>query len=143
MIRKMAETEAERVMEIWLEATVEAHPFLPKAYWLSKYTEVEEKYLPFADTYIYEIDGHIEGFISVMGEGFIGALFVDVNRQSKGIGTALLDHVKEVYPSLSLSVYAENTPAIDFYKANGFAIEAQMEEDDTQKLEYMMKYKRK
>jgi len=36
MIRKLESRDIERVLEIWLEASVKAHDFIDKSYWESQ-----------------------------------------------------------------------------------------------------------
>ena len=85
------------------------------------------------DIIISENDGVIDGYAAISvcdtkkGEGeILPFLFVEVNElcvaesaQRKGIGTALLDAVKEYVEN---GVNAQNTSAQEFYKANGMFV---------------------
>lgn len=140
MIRQLHSADLHRVMEIWLEANIQAHSFIPQAYWKENAALVREL-LPQADVWVYEQDGDIGGFIGIMEASFVAGLFVDSKMQSGGIGSALLSHCKQKYPELSLHVYADNIRAVRFYEKNGFTIVGEMKNDDTGKQEYVMQWK--
>lgn len=131
MIRDFKIADTNSIMEIWLNATIEAHKFIPEAYWRENYSLVKETYLPSAETFVYEDSGRNKGFISIISDTYIGALFVDVNCQGKGIGTTLLDFAKKRYPELSLAVYSENEKALSFYQRSGFVIEREQMNADS------------
>ena len=104
MIRKLDNNDVDKVMDIWLKSTVKAHDFIEKNYWEDNYNTVKNVYIPMSETYIYEKED-IKGFISIINNEFIGALFVDNDCQGQGIGKALIEHVKSKYDNLSLAVY--------------------------------------
>ncbi len=56
--------------------------------------------------------------INGVNNNYIEGIFVDTNNQRYGIGTSLLNKVKENRNNLTLSVYKKNRNAIDFYKKN-------------------------
>ncbi len=143
MIRKI-ETHHEdinAIMDIWLEATVKAHPFLSKEYWEENYDVVKTEYLPHSDTYVYSKNNKILGFISVIEDTFIGALFVRTDNQRSGIGKELIRFVMEKYETLSLAVYVENESAVSFYKRMGFDIIQEQLNEDSKAPEYIMEIK--
>ncbi|MGL6104640.1 hypothetical protein [Romboutsia sp.] len=65
MIRQIENKDIDKVMEIWLESTIKAHDFIPKKYWEDNYNTVKDVYIPMADTYVYEDNEGIKGFISI------------------------------------------------------------------------------
>ncbi len=144
IIRELTTNEQEinRVMEIWKESTIQAHSFMAKEYWLQNYTVVKEKYIPMSITYLYLEDNEIKGFISIVDGQFIGALFVAVNCQGKGIGRKLLDHVKGIYDRLTLAVYKDNEQAVSFYQKNGFVLKQEQLNKETNHLEYRMSFEK-
>ncbi len=115
----MNEVEVDTLVSLWFKASVKAHSFIPEDFWQSQMLAMKETYLPNSDTYIYEEDNHILGFISYH-QGFIPALFVSPSAQSQGIGSKLLDFIKQQYDELQLAVYVQNHRAHRFYHAQGF-----------------------
>ena len=53
MIRKFSENDLNSVMEIWLNANLNAHFFISKEYWKRNFDAVKEM-LPQAEIYVYE-----------------------------------------------------------------------------------------
>lgn len=139
MIRQLQNKDIDKIMEIWLESTIDAHKFISKEYWNENYNIVKDVYIPMSKTFIYEDNDDIRGFISVINNDFIGALFVEKNYQSQGIGKSLIDYAKNLYDNLSLAVYKENEKALEFYKKMGFKIISENINEDTNCVEYIMK----
>lgn len=107
---------------MWLDATIKAHNFIEESYWKDSYNIVKEQYIPISDTYVFWEDGVIKGFVAIIEENFIGAIFVDIASQGKSIGKQLVAHVKEIYDVLELSVYKDNVKSYEFYKKVGFEV---------------------
>ncbi|MEW8993362.1 N-acetyltransferase [Clostridium sp.] len=140
-IRAFNIEDIEEVVDIWLNSNIAAHNFIHEDYWNSNYELVKTQYIPNSETYIYEEEGKVKGFLSIMKGEFIGAVFVNVNYQSKGIGKALINYAKERYNKLSLTVYEENIRAVEFYEREGFNIILSQIDEATGKNELMMKWK--
>ncbi|EGT3616580.1 N-acetyltransferase [Clostridium perfringens] len=138
-IRELMNSEIDEIMKIWLKSTVKAHDFIEEEYWKKNYEVVKNIYIPMAKTFVYYDDGKIKGFISIINNEFIGALFVDVKNQGNGIGGTLIDYVKKKYGSIELAVYKMNEKAVEFYKKKGFEIIKEQENEDSGFLEYIMK----
>lgn len=143
MIRESdsSEKEINRIMEIWLESVISGHPFIPETYWQAEYENVRNDYLPKSQTFVYEEEGEIKGFISLIGNEYIGALFVAVSHQKQGIGKKLMEYVKGKQAFLKLAVYCPNRTAVDFYKKNGFYIDSIEKNEDTGVDNYIMAWK--
>ena len=77
------------------------------------------------------------GFVG-LDNNYIEGIFVDTNNQCNGIGTSLLNKVKESRNNLTLSVYKKNTNTICFYKKNGFVITSENIDKNTKEIEYTM-----
>ncbi|MGL5649265.1 MAG: GNAT family N-acetyltransferase [Clostridium sp.] len=86
MIRIFENKDTEEIMKIWLKSTIKAHDFIEKEYWENSYDTVKDMYIPMSETFVYEDDEKIKGFISVINKEFIGALFVHIDFQGTGIG---------------------------------------------------------
>ena len=140
MIRKFQISDTEPVMKLWLSGNMEAHSFVPEKYWQSHFKEVQEA-LQQADVWVYDIDGNVHGFIGLINE-YIAGIFVDKNYRSIGIGTQLVNFVKEKYDTLSLNVYQENPRAVAFYQSEGFSVLSEGIDEDTSKKEYTMFWKK-
>ena len=93
---------------------------LEKDYWLENFNRVKNEYLLKSDTYVYTEDDEIKGFISILENEFIGALFVRQDSLREGIGRRLLNYCKERYDYLTLKVYEKNIDATLFYVAMNF-----------------------
>ena len=121
MIRKLTPEDLDAVMHIWLSSNLEAHSFVPAAYWHGHFEQVRAV-LPTAAVYVHEEPaGHVDGFIGLFGDGIAG-LFVEQAARSKGVGKYLLDHVKARRAHLQLQVYQKTGVRWPFIcgKASGF-----------------------
>lgn len=142
MIRILEETDLTAVMQIWLDTNVKAHNFIPEEYWTANYAAVKEM-LPQAEVYVYEDDDthQITGFIGLT-ENYIAGIFIKEVVQSKGIGKQLLNYVKEIKSTLSLSVYQKNVRAVSFYQREHFIIQSENIDDDTNEKEFIMNWRK-
>lgn len=55
---------------------------------------MRSNYLLNSESYVYTVNGGIVGFISIIEDNTIGAIFVGKAFSRKGIGTQLMDCVK-------------------------------------------------
>ncbi|MBM6861672.1 GNAT family N-acetyltransferase, partial [Clostridium saudiense] len=101
MIRNIENKDIDKIMDIWLRSTIKAHDFIPKEYWENNYNTVKNVYIPMAETFVYEDEECIKGFISIINNEFIGALFVDIDFQNSGIGKKLINYSINKYKNLS------------------------------------------
>lgn len=139
MIRTFQKSDTEQVMQIWKNGNEDAHSFIPKNYWQSNFSIVQEQLLQ-AEVVVYEEDGKIRGFIGIVG-GFVAGIFVDKKYRSQGVGKQLIDYAKKSYESLSLGVYQKNRRAINFYFREGFSILTEAFDKATGETEYTMLWK--
>ncbi len=119
MIRRFEDPDMERVIGIWLEASVRAHDFIDRQFWESKVDDMKDVYLPASETYVYEDADGVKGFLSLR-DNTLAALFVSPESQGEGIGRKLIDKAKQVRHELELSVYTDNRKAVRFYERCGF-----------------------
>lgn len=122
MMRNMQIEDINRIMEIWLEASIKSHGFINKKYWLAKVPAVQAQIQSQANTIVWEEKGKIVGFISLIDKSHICGLCVDNMLQCRGIGSALILTMKQVWPILSVRIYAKNLRAVGFYRRHGFKI---------------------
>lgn len=137
MIREFKETDLNSIMRLWLETNISAHDFIDENYWIGNYDQVRQMILK-ATIYIYE-ENSIKGFTG-LSENYIAGIFVESNSQSKGIGKALLGHIKERNKELSLHVYKKNKRAVRFYLREGFVIGNEQIDKNTNEIELVMRW---
>ena len=143
MIRTFSENDLFAVMQIWLDANIKAHSFIPKDYWTDNYAMVK-KILPQAEIYVCEDSdtNQIDGFIGLT-DNYIEGIFVLTEMQSKGVGKLLMDFIKERKEKLVLNVYQKNARAIHFYHREGFDIRCEGLDKNTGEKEYTMIWQQK
>ncbi|MEG1004323.1 MAG: N-acetyltransferase [Clostridium sp.] len=141
MIRKLKNEDINKVMDIWEESTIKAHDFIDKDYWKNNYDTVKNVHIPISDTFVYDDGENIKGFISIIDDEFIGALFIDVKYQGLGIGSKLINYTTSKYGKLNLAVYKENEKAVKFYTHKGFKIIKEQKNEDSGFEEYIMELK--
>ena len=105
MIRKFKIEDTTKVMTIWTKGNFKAHDFIEKDYWLINFNKVKNEYLLQSETYVYVENNEIKGFISLLEEGYVGALFVKDEFKRQGIGRKLINYCKERNNKLTLKVY--------------------------------------
>lgn len=123
-------------MSIWLSANLEAHSFVDPDYWSRNFDAVKAM-IPQAEVWVSEGENGINGFIGVVDD-YIAGIFVDASARAAGIGSQLLDRVKQDRNSLRLSVYRKNTTAVSFYRRRGFQIDKESVDPETAEPEYAM-----
>ncbi len=119
MIRKHIENDLERIMKIWEESSTLAHPFLNVAFVDKVKLDMRHIYIPGSETWVFEIDELVVGFIS-MFDNEIAGLFVLPKYHSKGIGTKLLNYVNDLHEKLEVEVFEKNKIGRSFYDKSGF-----------------------
>lgn len=91
MIRPNRPDDLETLLGIWLEASCRAHDFVERGFWEARLDDMRNLYLPAAQTWVYERDGTVVGFVSLLDD-VLAAIFVAPTEQGHGIGSALLEH---------------------------------------------------
>jgi putative acetyltransferase len=119
MIRKHTAKDLEQIINVWYTSSTLAHPFLSAAFVEKVKSDMTNIYIPNSETWVYEIDNSIVGFISML-DNEIGGLFVLPNNHSKGIGTELVDFIKKEYSELEVEVFEKNSIGRAFYDSYGF-----------------------
>ena len=137
MIRRFQQHDTESVLKIWLDASIDAHDFIPRQFWESNVDAMRETYLPMAETYVWDAEGSVRGFVSLCGDT-LAAIFVSPEFQAMGIGTRLMAQAKAVRRSLNLTVYKENDKSIAFYRKCGFEIASEQIDEHTGHPELVM-----
>ena len=81
-IRQYKTSDLEAVLSSWEAATRLAHPFMIGDFLVQEHKNVAEIYMPNTDTWVAELDGHVEGFVALMGSE-IGAIFLQPSFHGK------------------------------------------------------------
>lgn len=119
MIRKHKEQDLEQIINVWYKSSTLAHPFLSADFVEKVKSDMTNIYIPNSDTWVYEVENSIVGFISMINNE-IGGLFVLPNNHSKGIGTKLVDFMKNKHSDLEVEVFEKNHIGRAFYNKYGF-----------------------
>lgn len=118
-IRPYAEADLDAVLEIWHQASLIAHAFLPPEFFETERLEIANRWLPVADTIIHESEAGIEGFLALI-DNEVGAIFVRPEVQGHGVGRSLMDAAARTRPYLEVGVFEANPIGRRFYDAYGF-----------------------
>ena len=140
MIRPFCEDDTEDVVRLWLEASIEAHVFIPASFWEKAASDMRTLYLPMSDEIVVHVEdesGEIDAFLAFV-DSFLAALFVAPKAQGKGLGSRLFRIARRMHPDLSLSVYKENERAVTFYRRQGLCVLAERVEEKTGHEELVM-----
>lgn len=119
MIRKFQAEDLDLVLDVWYEASLVAHWFLTAEFLQEERVKLKEFFLPQSETWVYELDGAVLGFLSLVGNE-VGGLFVRPSAQRQGIGKALMDKAASLHPVLVLDVVEKNGVGRPFYTKFGF-----------------------
>ena len=139
MIREYRKTDLETVVDIWYQSSTLAHPFLEDDFVQKVKKDMHDIYIPNSDTWVYEEDERIVGFVGMIGNE-IGGLFVLPDQHSKGIGTQLVNHVKELHETLEVEVFESNAIGRPFYDKYGFTLMTSQVHEPTQQQVLRMKF---
>ena len=93
MIRRYDDHDLEDLLGVWHQASVIAHHFMDDEFFAGEREAIQNDHLPIADTWVYELEGKVVGFISQLGH-HVGAIFVHPALQRKGVGRILMDHAR-------------------------------------------------
>ncbi len=92
--------------------------------------DIAEKFLPVAETYVFERSGAVVGFISLLGNE-VGGIFVAPQHHGQGIGRALMDWACGSRGHLELDVFEANAIGRAFYAAYGFGVVGERVDEST------------
>lgn len=121
MIRKYEPRDLEDLLNAWAAASAVAHPFLTREFLEQERQNIPNLYLPNAETWVWEGDGRVIGFIALIGNE-VGAIFVDPEFHGTGIGRALMDQARSLRDELEVEVFKANSIGRAFYAKYGFEL---------------------
>lgn len=139
MIRKHIEKDLEQILDVWHHSSTLAHPFLGSEFVEKVKSDMRTIYVPGSDTWVYEKDSEIVGFISMI-DNEIAGLFVMPSKLGKGIGTQLINFVGANHKTLEVEVFENNKIGRTFYNKHGFHLVKEfMHEESGENVFRMMK----
>jgi putative acetyltransferase len=121
MVRAYVNADLEELMAAWESANALAHPFLSEKFVDQVRHDIPALYIPNAETWVYELDGSVVGFIALLGNE-VGAIFVDPRYHGTGAGRALMDKAQALRGTLEVEVFKENAIGRAFYEKYGFKL---------------------
>lgn len=121
MIRPYDPDDRDALLAVWRESAMVAYPFWTPAMFEQERRDITEKYLPVAETHVFEYSDAVVGFISLLGNE-VGGIFVAPQYQGQGIGRALMDWARQSRDHLELDVFEANEIGRAFYAAYGFGV---------------------
>ncbi|MBU9810833.1 N-acetyltransferase [Rahnella sp. C60] len=141
MIRAARPADTEAILMLWLRSSLLSHAFIAESYWIESLQMVREDFLPKARTWVdCDENDQVCGFISVLNQQFIGALFVEASHYGDGTARRLMAAAKEAYPVLLLEVYQQNHRAVSFYRKENFEITANTRHPGTDLPTYILRW---
>jgi ribosomal protein S18 acetylase RimI-like enzyme len=120
-IRPYTDADLDNVVALWYQSWSDAFSSLihpqPFEQWKSRF---QNDYSQQGNTWVATSQDRVVGFV-VVNDRVISQIFVEVEMQGSGIGTELLNHAKNLYPSgLRLTTLQQNEQARRFYEKHGF-----------------------
>ena len=140
VLTTISEAEMRAMLDLWLAANLDAHPFIEKEFWEAHLPEVSEGFMA-VDMTVYEHKGEIQGLMGIVA-GYVAGIFVAKAHRHQGIGTALLNDAKARYGTLTLAVYIKNDQAVTFYESQGFVVNETRLDKITDEMELVLKWQR-
>lgn len=119
MIRAYRPEDLAAVLTVWADASAVGHPFLTDDFLALERRNVEQVHLPSTETWVWDANGCVAGFIALVDKE-IGGLFVDPVLHGRGIGRSLVEHARRLRGELEVEVFEENALGRAFYLACGF-----------------------
>ena len=135
-LNSFSDRDLEQLAQIWLNGNLQAHSFIPAQYWENQFVNIK-KMLPEANIFVYRNNETIIGFLGEL-DGYIAGLFVDMNYRNQGVGSRLINYLKQINDKLTLSVYVDNINAVNFYENKDFIIDSVGMDTETESNEYHM-----
>lgn len=120
MIRPYHYDDIDAVVDAWRVASLLAHPFFEESFLDQEADNIRNVYLAFAETYVTEINGEVIGFIAMIDHE-IGGLFLHPEHHGRGLGRAMVDHVRAKRQMLAVEVFKKTPSVADSTRAMVFS----------------------
>jgi putative acetyltransferase len=120
IIRQATNADHPLLLNIWLRSVRATHHFLQESDIEALLPQLRDIYLPAVELWIaVDAEDSPLGFIG-LNENHVEMLFIEPDLRGKGIGRALLDHVRSSRNQMSVDVNEQNPEAVGFYLHYGF-----------------------
>lgn len=138
-IRRMEKSESYEILDLWMRSFTHGNSFIENDFWQKHYDVAKETYLNEKDNFVYtDDDGKIIGFICVDSTNYVRGVFVDPEHENRGIGTALMNFIKESYAVLRMNIYMKNKNTLNFASYHGFLIDGAQRDPINGEIQYTM-----
>ena len=107
IIRKYETTDLDSVLSAWENTQKIAHSFLKEDFQTQEKKNIQELYLPNADTWVVEENHQVVGFIALIGDE-IGGLFLQPDHHGKKLGKLMVDKAQELHGDIVVEVFTKN-----------------------------------
>ncbi|MCB2254165.1 acetyltransferase [Pseudomonas chlororaphis] len=120
IIRQATNADHPQLLDIWLRSVRATHHFLKDSDIEALLPQLRDIYLPAVELWVaVDAEDCPLGFIG-LNEHHVEMLFIEPDLRGKGIGRALLDHVRSSRSQMSVDVNEQNPEAVGFYLHYGF-----------------------
>lgn len=120
IIRQATNADHPQLLDIWLRSVRATHHFLKDSDIEALLPQLRDIYLPAVELWVaVDAEDSPLGFIG-LNEHHVEMLFIEPDLRGKGIGRALLDHVRSSRSQMSVDVNEQNPEAVGFYLHYGF-----------------------
>jgi putative acetyltransferase len=131
-IRRAAPDDRDVLFDVWLRSVRATHTFVSEAD-IQSFMPLVRDYLASNGTELWmltDADGAAMGFMGMAGTT-MESLFLAPEFHRRGGGRRLVEHAQATRGELAVDVNEQNTAAVAFYQACGFAVEGRSELDQT------------
>lgn len=140
MITKINIEEIDQIIELWYNSNIDTYNFIDEKHFDNIKENVRNKFkTKYNNIYIYKENNIIKAFF-LIEDDYIDELYVNRIYRNQGIGTKIIDYLKENNHVLTLNIFKKNTKGINFYLKKGFKIIEENIEDSTKEEGYFMKW---
>jgi GNAT superfamily N-acetyltransferase len=119
LVRPARESDIDTIVDVHL-ASFRGLTFLPLVHTDQEIRDwLRDEMLPSHELWVAEAEGRVTGYAALKGD-LLGHLYVRPDLQRRGVGTALLDVVKQERPGgFHFWVFQQNESARRFYESHG------------------------
>lgn len=123
MIREYTKEDLVNTAKVWLRSGLIEYTYLPEFQKLNEPTAIDVFQRTIHERckiWVFETNDLIVGFLA-MKDDLADRLYVDPEYQTRGIGSSLIVHAKDLCPNgLKLRTHQQNKRACLFYERHGF-----------------------